>query len=89
MPLWILPRDSNRWAGEINTHIPFLTSAIYKILKSDQAAGVFALTMIVTNTMVSHVNEVATLALTTLSIIWVGFKLANEIILRKKLKNKE
>ena len=59
------------------------------MLKSDQAAGVFALTMIVTNTMVSHVNEVATLALTTLRIIWVGFKLANEIILRKKLKNKE
>jgi|TARA_B110000977_G_scaffold195735_1_gene274731 hypothetical protein len=59
------------------------------MLKSDQAAGVFAFTMIVTNTMVSHVNEVATLALTTLSIIWVGFKLANEIVLRKKLKNKE
>jgi len=37
--------------------------------------------------MVSHVNEVATLALTTLSIIWVGFKLANEMVLRKKLKN--
>lgn len=59
------------------------------MLKSDQAAGVFALTMIVTNTMVSHVNEVATLALTILSIIWVGFKLANEMVLRKKLKNKE
>ena len=59
------------------------------MLRSDQAAGVFALTMIVTNTMVSHVNEVATLALTILSIIWVGFKLANEMVLRKKLKNKE
>ena len=59
------------------------------MLRSDQAAGAFALTMIVTNTMVSHVNEVATLALTTLSIIWVGFKLVNEMVLRKKLKNKE
>jgi len=59
------------------------------MLKSDQAAGVFALTMIVTNTMISHVNEYATLALTTLSIIWVGYKLANEIITRRKLKEKE
>ena len=59
------------------------------MLKSDQAAGVFAFTMIVTNTMISHVNEYATLCLTVLSIVWVGFKLANEIILRKKLKKKE
>ena len=59
------------------------------MLKSDQAAGVFAFTMIVTNTMVSHVNEVATLCLTILSIVWVGYKLANEILKRKKLKEKE
>jgi hypothetical protein len=58
------------------------------MLKSDQAAGVFAFTMIVTNTMVSHVNEVATFCLTILSIVWVGYKLANEIITRKKLKEK-
>ena len=54
------------------------------MLKSDQAAGVFALSMIVVNTM-TDVNEIATLALTTLSIIWVGYKLANEMILRKKI----
>jgi len=45
--------------------------------------------MIVTNTMVSHVNEFATLCLTILSIVWVGYKLANEILKRKKLKEKE
>jgi len=89
MSLWLPLNDNNHWAGVISSHTRYLTSAIYKMLKSDQAAGVFAFTMIVTNTMVSHVNEVATLALTTLSIIWVGFKLANEIVLRKKLKNKE
>ena len=55
------------------------------MLKSDQAAGVFALSMIVVNTMITDVNEIATLALTTLSIIWVGYKLANEMILRKKI----
>jgi len=59
------------------------------MLKSDQAAGVFAFTMIVTNTMISHVNEYATLCLTILSIVWVGYKLANEIITRKKLKEKK
>ena len=59
------------------------------MLKSDQAAAVFAFTMIVTNTMVSHVNEFATLCLTILSIVWVGYKLANEILKRKKLKEKE
>jgi hypothetical protein len=59
------------------------------ILRSDQAAGVFAFTMIVTNTMISHVNEYATLCLTVLSIVWVGYKLANEIITRRKLKEKE
>jgi len=58
------------------------------MLKSDQAAGVFAFTMIVTNTMISHVNEYATLCLTVLSIVWVGYKLSNEILKRKKLKEK-
>ena len=59
------------------------------MLKSDQAAGVFAFTMIVTNTMISHVNEYATFCLTILSIVWVGYKLSNEIITRRKLKEKE
>jgi len=45
--------------------------------------------MIVTNTMISHVNEYATLCLTILSIVWVGYKLANEIITRRKLKEKK
>ena len=58
------------------------------MLKSDQAAGVFAFTMIVTNTMISNVNEYATFCLTILSIVLVGYKLANEIITRKKLKEK-
>ena len=58
------------------------------MLKSDQAAGVFALSMIVVNTMIKEANEYATLTLTLLSIVWVGFKLANEMVLRKKLKNK-
>ena len=59
------------------------------MLRSDQAAGAFAFSMIVVNTMIKEANEYATLTLTLLSIIWVGFKLANEIVLRKKLKNKE
>jgi len=59
------------------------------MLKSDQAAGVFALTVIIVNTMITQINETATLALTFLSIIWVGFKLANEILTRRKLKEKK
>ena len=59
------------------------------MLKSDQAAGVFALTVIIVKTTITQINETATLALTLLSIIWVGYKLANEIIKRKKLKEKE
>lgn len=58
------------------------------IARSDQAAGAFAITVIIMNTWVEHANEYATLALTLLSIVWVGFKLFNEIK-RKKLKNKE
>jgi hypothetical protein len=58
------------------------------IIKSDQAAGVFALFIIVSNTMLSHVNEYATLCLTIISIVWVGYKLSNEILKRKKLKEK-
>ena len=49
-------------------------------LKSDQAAGAFAVTVIIMNTMIEHANEYATLALTTLSIVWVGYELANEMI---------
>jgi len=59
------------------------------MLKSDQAAGVFALTVIIVNTTITQINETATLALTLLSIVWVGYKLANEIIKRRKLKEKE
>jgi hypothetical protein len=59
------------------------------MLKSDQAAGVFALTVIIVKTTITQINETATLALTLLSIIWVGYKLANEIIKRRKLKEKE
>ena len=59
------------------------------MLKSDQAAGVFALTVIIVKTTITQINETATLALTLLSIIWVGYKLANEIITRRKLKQKE
>jgi len=59
------------------------------MLKSDQAAGVFALTVIIVKTTITQINETATLALTLLSIIWVGYKLANEIITRRKLKEKE
>ena len=57
------------------------------MLRSDQAAGAFAFSMIVVNTMIKEANEYATLTLTLLSIVWVGYKLANEIIIRKKLKN--
>ena len=46
-------------------------------LNSDQAAGAFAVTVIIMNTMIEHANEYATLALTTLSIVSVGYKLAN------------
>ena len=57
------------------------------MLRSDQAARAFAVTVIIMNTMIEHANEYATLALTILSIVWVGYKLANEIRIRKKLKN--
>jgi|TARA_B110000459_G_C16334039_1_gene369238 hypothetical protein len=43
MSLWLPLNDNNHWAGGISAHTPYLISATYKMLKSDQVAGVFAL----------------------------------------------
>jgi len=59
-------------------------------LRSDQGAGVFALIMIIVNVLsLTSVNQIATLFLTVLSIVWVAIKLGNSVLERKKLKKKE
>ena len=58
-------------------------------LRSDQGAGVFALIMIIVNVLsLTSVNQIATLFLTVLSIVWVAIKLGNLVLERKKLKKK-
>lgn len=63
---------------------------IFNVIKSDQGAGVFALCMILVNIFtLTTLNQLSTLILTLLSIIWVAVKLHHSIIESKKLKEKK
>lgn len=74
----------------ISSVIHFSIKMIFNVIKSDQGAGVLALCMILVNIFtLTTLNQLSTLILTLLSIIWVAVKLHQSIIESKKLKEKK